>query len=204
MLKNRNLSFRVTTAHLDGCMIHPEKGFVNGVSWMLHVGTEADGRSFLDEFGDFEKQGVGLNHDRIRLGIRSWKQIEGCCFKWSEACDDQGQSNGSMFVFEHGSLHQGEIRFGKREGREFELFWTGLGDMYCDDEFDERVPFELNTRVRLNEIRVEATEHHTEESIVEMVRKYIDPDEYTIGPFKPYGYKGKEGAERGDFVLTPK
>jgi hypothetical protein len=53
----------------------------------------------------------------------------------------------TMYVFEHHEVWESRIKFLSKRENKLIINWTGKCNIYADDEYDENVPFEINTEL---------------------------------------------------------
>jgi len=161
--------------------------------WCLDIECVSTDESVMDGFD------VTLSYENLGFSEKSWMQLEGQIVQW----DKNENGYGILYVFEHEDITQEKIVFGKRNKFNYEIYWTGLCNIYWDEEYDEDLPFELTTEVKFTGVTVRACEKDNDNTIYERIARYLNPNEYEISPIRLKSHKYESGVRIAEVNLKP-
>ncbi|MDE6620861.1 MAG: hypothetical protein K2K74_10320 [Lachnospiraceae bacterium] len=131
-----------------------------------------------DEEPFYESVSPRLYHNNgFVLNISSWKELEGQTLAWESEYNANGEEAGFLYVFEHEAVTKGKIEFLERRGNVFLVRWSGMANVYWNDEYGEDVPFLFEGEVRFTGIGAYSDVERTEEEVRTAMQKYINMDE---------------------------
>lgn len=137
------LRLRDRTFSLGGASLQYERQ-----TWLLQI--EANPREF-----DGELWTPSLYHQGLRMPARSPAELQGLSTSWRHNSDQTypHPELGLMYIFGHHAVYETTLSFGNFNGSNIELEWFGLCDVFWDDDYKERVPFQCRSLVRCRRAR---------------------------------------------------
>ena len=170
--------------------------------WFEQYGSEFDHEFFWSvsvtanekEFDDFCWE-PGASFDDLILPIRNWHDLENTIHEWKEP-------KGNFYVFEHENIYESRLVIGQRKGSKFKLNWKGLCDIHWDEEYSERVPFEIECEAEFTGLAANASEKDTDASVLDRVHRYIETENLKQCPidYKTYKYQSGIGIAGSSFL----
>lgn len=110
---------------------------------------EIDAKS-NDESIDHELRNVYLYHNNgFQIGGKTLNKLNGKAFVWDKNRNSIGEEAGTMCVLEHENLTSGTIEILDITKDTIKIKWSGLANIYWNDEFGENVPFETEVCAKL-------------------------------------------------------
>lgn len=102
---------------------------------------------------EYELQYVRLYHNNgFEIGAKTLNRLKGKKFVWDKEYNKKDEEAGTMYVLEHENLTSGKIEILDVTKEIIKIKWTGLANVFWDEEFDENVPFETEIEAELPEI----------------------------------------------------
>jgi len=204
-LKVRDLSFRIVKATISAGLSDPywhatyNSGQRFGLNWGLNIETE-------EKRIDDEIWRPRVYHEALEFPIRHWMELAGQVVKWDVAFDPEtNKANGGFYVWEHGEINRALLQFSSRQGLNFPVRWSGDCNIYWDDEeYGEDVPFSLETTATFERVRLAGSEADTDETMVQRLSQYLDPDNFTQQPIEMSGHKYEDGVAMAECIFVPK
>ena len=143
-------------------------------------------------------------HQNLHFPIRRWIDVAGQVVEWSTAVDDEsGEPNGSFYVLEHEAISRGRICFFERDGLRFRFSWSGLCDVFWDEEYGQDVPFSAEGWATFTGVGVNGSESDTDESLRKRLAQYLDIGDFTQGPLRRGSHTYNDGVGMTDAQFTP-
>lgn len=103
-----------------------------------------------DNSVDAELQEVYLYHNNgFQIGGKTLNKLKGKEFVWNSKHNSNGEEAGTLCVLEHENLTRGIIEIIDITKDTIKIKWTGLANIYWNDEFGENVPFETEIETKL-------------------------------------------------------
>lgn len=132
------LRLRDRTFSLDSANLQYERE-----TWILQI--DANPKEF-----DGELWTPSLYHQGLRMSARDPAELQGQSTSWRHKSDRtyHHPELGLMYVFGHHDVYETTLRFGDFIGGNIEVEWSGLCDVFWDDNFKERVPFQCQCLAR--------------------------------------------------------
>lgn len=201
-LKLKDLLFEVQSATISCTLPDPywigryNKGGNPAPFWSVHVNTHE--RVLFDS----DRWEPYVYHESLFFDIRRWMELEGQCSEW-ETCDDCGEANGGFYVYHHGDIHQGSLKFLKRAECEFHIHWSGSCEISWNDEYGDYVPFSIDTMATFTEVRVRGSEIDTTETLKLRLSQYLNTDDFTQEPIQ-FGSTYEDGKRMAHSVFRPR
>jgi len=155
--------------------------------WSISVSTEEQ------EFDDYCWE-PSASHDEILLPIRNWYELENTTLEWQEP-------KGNFYVFGHENIYESQLIIGQRKENRFKLNWKGLCDIHWNEEYSERVPFEIECEAEFTGLGANASEKDTDASVLNRVHQYLDTEnlkQYSID-HKTHKYQSGVGIASSRF-----
>lgn len=117
----------------------------------------------------------------IKIDIPHWTELEGKRWIFDGAYDENGSEAGFFGVFEEEPLKECRFEIIKRDGRKFTVRWSGIADMFFDDEYDCDVPFECEFTAELAGIGIQqCVADQTEAGLRAALGKIIELDDFKL------------------------
>ena len=138
MLKLKNREFKVTESYIKGSFQ------TSKLECFLEIETEE--QDFEDEIWQ-----PSIKHQGLIFDFSTWEELQGTTLQWTSG-DDESYKHpevGSFYVFDHVETKNNIMKFGEISNGEIEFSWSGVADIYWDDEFDVDVPFLLETKLTI-------------------------------------------------------
>lgn len=87
-----------------------------------------------------------LYHQGLRLPARTLDELSGCKTAWAKHEDGcyVHPELGLLYVFGHHHVYNCSITFGALSNGFIQMSWSGLCEVFWDDEFSDNVPFTCN------------------------------------------------------------
>jgi len=112
---------------------------------------------FIDISGEYEKDDLDCELKTIRLyhnngfntGVKEPKKLIGKRFEWTEPTNNKNEEAGTFYVLEHEEVTSGVIEISDVTADSINIKWTGLTNVFWDEEFDENVPFKAEIEAKL-------------------------------------------------------
>lgn len=99
---------------------------------------------------DYELRDVYLYHNNgFQIGGKTLSKLSGKVFAWDKKYNAYREEAGTMCVLEHENLTSGTIEILEVTKETIKLKWSGLANIYWNDEFGENVPFETEVEAKL-------------------------------------------------------
>ena len=99
---------------------------------------------------DSELQFVRLSHNNgFDIGRKTIRSLKGKRFEWQQASNWSG---GTLYVLEHEDVTSGAIEILDMTADTIKIKWTGCGNVFWNDEYDQDVPFEAEIETALPSI----------------------------------------------------
>lgn len=117
----------------------------------------------------------------IKVDIAGWTGLEGKCWVFGGASDENNNEAGFLGVYEEEALKECRFEVIKRDGRKFTIKWDGIGDMFFDEDYDSDVPFECEFVAEFEGIGIQqCVADQTEKGLRETLGKMIDLDDFKL------------------------
>lgn len=195
MFKIKDREFKIYEAKISATILDPY--------WYEKYGTEFDQEYFWSVsvsaedrvFDDYSWEPCA-SIESILLPIRNWHDIENTVHEWKEP-------EGSFTVFGHEDIYEARLEIGQRIGNKFRLNWKGLCDIHWNEEFSERVPFEIECEAVFTGLGANGSEKDTDESVLNRVRKHLDTDNLKQHPIDHKAYKYQSGVGIASSSFAP-
>jgi hypothetical protein len=167
-----------------------------GLVWSLDVGTEP-------EVGG-EMWRPRAYHENLHFPIRRWMDVAGQFVEWSARYEEEsGEPNGGFYVMEHGDIPRANLRFFERDGVTFRFEWTGVCDVFWNDEYGQDVPFSAAGWAEFTSVIVYGSESDTDETFRARLAEYLDLRDFIQGPLCCDGHCYESGVKMAHTVFTP-
>lgn len=102
---------------------------------------------------DYELRYVRLYHNNgFRIGCQTLSSLKGKRFEWEKSRNAFDEEAGIMCVLEHENLTCGVIELLDVTQDAIKIKWTGYGNIYWDDKYNDNIPFETVIETKLPEI----------------------------------------------------
>ena len=202
MLQLADLSFDIESATLCAAMADPywcdtyNSGNGKSLLWALDVRTvpaEVDG----------EKWSPYVYHHGMALSARCWTLLAGQSISWDAPYDENGESNGGFYVWEHGDISFGELKIVNRTGVELDVEWSGVCAVNWNEKHGEKVEFSLKTNVRFRDINVRGNENDTLVTLGERLSKFLDLGGLVQGDLESNGHSYESGIAMANCKFFP-
>jgi hypothetical protein len=164
------------------------------LSWSLEVEGEPE--------PDNDMWAVLVYHNKLHFPIRHWQEVLGQVVEWDSAVDDgSGEPNGAFYVLEHEAIHRAKLRFVERDGLKFRFEWSGVCDVFWDEEYESGLPFLAEGWATFTGVTVRGSEADTEESLRNRLAAYLDFRDFEQGPLCRGGtYNDGIGMTQAEFT----
>lgn len=117
----------------------------------------------------------------IKVDIAGWTGLEGKCWVFGGASDENNNEAGFFGVYEEEPLKECRFEILKRDGREFTVRWSGVADMFFDEEYDCDVPFECEFTAEFAGIGIQqCVADQTEAGLRAALGEIIDLDDFQL------------------------
>lgn len=161
--------------------------------WFEKYGSQFDHEFFWSvsvsakeqEFDDYCWE-PNASSEALLLPIKNWHELENTVHEWQEP-------EGNFYVFGHENIYESRLVIGQRTGNTFKLSWKGLCDVHWDEEFSDRVPFEIECEAEFTGLVANASDKDTDASVLDRVRKYLDTHNLEQHPIEHKTYKYQSG-----------
>lgn len=143
----------------------------------LAAGAEAEEREL-----NGESCAPWLRHNAgIKIDVPSWTELEGLRWIFDGAYDENHNEAGFLGVYEEEPLKECRFEIIKRDGREFSVRWSGIADMFYDDDYDGDVPFECEFSAEFEGIGIQqCVADQTETGLRATLGQIIDLDDFKL------------------------
>ena len=123
-----------------------------------------------------------LRHNSgIKIDISHWTELEGKQWIFNNAHDENHNEAGFLGIFEEEAIKKCRLEIIKRSGRKFTILWSGIGDVFCGDEYDSDVPFECEFVAEFEGIGIQqCVADQTEKGLRETLGKIINLDDFKL------------------------
>lgn len=172
------------------------RGQGKSLSWLIGFETASSGSR--SELGIAEFPGPNIDFDGLPIQIKNWHDLKGLEFKWKDPIDPAtGEHLGTMYVHDHQSIKNGQVRITSMDGVIFHIVASGQNE--------EGQEFSIDAPAEFNSIRVHGSEMDNDESIRARLREQIDDSNLSGTPFKlDSDFKYQSGVRGGEAIFTPK
>jgi hypothetical protein len=158
ILAIRDLVFPVKRAELMGYITWTK----DSVACKWHIDIHGEPRSFPSDDPDFPRPHTwhpAAMAYHLSPNFRTWRDFEGAVFTGNDE-----QVGGFSVVRDETTfqlqvdagcnpINGNRIEFGKRQGAEFDLLWTGRADVFSGD-YDGDEPFRVETQVTFTHVAI--------------------------------------------------
>jgi hypothetical protein len=142
--------------------------------------------------------------ENIHLAIRDWRALAGRTIEWTEPWDaGHDEANGGFYVFEHGDIRDGVLRFHEWDGDRIRLEWTGHCDIQFDDEYDTAVPFRVEAWAAFEGLLVKGSGKDDESSVRSRAARFFDLHSFTQQPLERGPARYQDGVEMAECWFRP-
>ena len=167
-----------------------------GLRWWLAVDCAPRDRHDLDE--------VHLEHESLRLPVRSWTELAPRTIEWHEPFDlATNEPQGRVYMADHGDIPEGRIELLRQVGARVEVRWRGRCDLHLDEVLGAGVPFELEAPATLTRIVVQGSEPDDDASLRARLAAHLRIDELEPGPLR-IGGRYEDSVEMRSMTFTPR
>ena len=142
--------------------------------------------------------------ENLHLPIRDWRALAGQAVAWTSARDDDDEANGGFYVFEHGDIPHGVLRFLERKGDLVRVDWSGRCDIHFDDDYDEQVPFRIDAWAKFEGLLVKGSERDDDASIRARAERFFDLDALEPGRLERGPGRYQDGVETAECWFRPR
>lgn len=172
------------------------RGQGKSLSWLIGFETTSDGSR--SELGMAEFPGPNVDFAGLSIQIKNWHDLNGLEFKWKDPIDPaRDESFGSMYVYDHQSIKNGQVRITSRDGVMFHIVASGQNE--------EGQQFSIDAPAEFKSICVRGSEMDNDESIRRRLREQIDDSNLNSTPFElDSDFKYESGMRGGEAIFTPK
>lgn len=118
------------------------------------------------------------------LPIRRWSELDGKIVYSDETILDRGAPNALSYFWTHESIPHSTLKFLKRTGNKFVIHWEGVCNPMFGEQYNENVPFIIQTEAAFKEITLSATQSDTDSTTLERLSKYLDTADLIQHPMK--------------------
>lgn len=147
-----------------------------------------------------------LYNEWLPFPSQDWRDIANRTITWRTAVDaETREPNGSMYVFEHASIHEANLLFGARNGLEFDISWRGVCDIFWDQgDYGTRVPFAATANARFSNVLVHGSARDDAASFRDRFAAHLNSSDFEQGPVIVHGHAYEDGMKMTSCVFTPK
>ncbi len=123
-----------------------------------------------------------LRHNSgIKIEIPHWTELEGKEWVFGAPYDENNNEAGFLGVFEEVEIKECRLRITGRDKQNFTVLWSGVADVFFDDEYDEGVPFECEFIAEFEGIGIQqCVADQTEKGLRETLGKLIDLSDFKL------------------------
>jgi hypothetical protein len=198
----RNKTFPLKSAKLSAAIPDPY--------WSRTYNPKGDARLFWSLHVDAEREAEEqawrprVYHENVRFPIRRWMEVAEQVVEWSERYDaESGEPNGGFYVFEHGDIPRARLSFFERDGASFRFEWTGVCDVFWDEEYGLDVPFSATGWAEFTGAIVCGSESDTDETLRGRLAQYLDPRDFAQGSLCMDGHRYGSGIKMAHALFSP-
>lgn len=181
----RDIRFPVREATLYG-HVADRKGIPPGLSWSVEVQTEeqilkipAVEESIDDEI--FAAPRMSCEFEGFLM--RRWLELEGKTVHSDTAAALPFPAAFSYFE-EHERIPDSTLKFVKRSGNKFQIYWAGTCHPRLGEPYETDVPFLIQTEATFKEMSVHVNRKDTDATTLERLSQYLDPADFIQYPMK--------------------
>lgn len=200
--------FEIEEATLSGWLNTLKQDYCVGLQWSLEI---VCAEREIDE--DFWKPRLGVQFPAAEIG--SWIELEGLSRRWNGADAEAQDINPGFYNYTHENISRGDVRIGSRDEARFDIDWSGVTDVYWDEQFGADVPFALHCAATFTGITALGDAKQNAESLAGLLAAETSLDALAPGQFRIQRHKrGKPRnlretlarwivpSRRGDLVST--
>jgi len=140
----RNVDYEVTSCSVSF-------GVVPG-SQNLRMRVEINAETDCDKIDEELRQVYLYHNNGFEIGGKTLRGLAGKRFTWGMAVNGRGEEAGTMYVLEHEEVTCGTIEILEVTKEAVKIRWTGLANVYWNDEFGRDVPFETEVEAKIPEL----------------------------------------------------
>lgn len=116
----------------------------------------------------------------IEIDISHWRELEGKQWIFNDVHDENHNEAGFLGIFGEEEIKKCRLEIIKRSGRKFTILWSGIGDVFYDDEYDD-VPFECGFIAEFEGIGIQqCVADQTEKGLRATLGKIINLDDFKL------------------------
>ncbi len=114
---------------------------------IIDIASENDELLLLPEVNATNDNGalgyVSLYHNEgFSTNIKELSELLGKKYVWDSENNEKGEDAGTLYVLEHENVTKGVIEILEVTDEFITIKWTGLANVYWDEDLSENVPFE--------------------------------------------------------------